>query len=168
MTPIPAAAVEAACLSYESAAIAEGYEPVSSRGTYQMRAWMTAALTAALPHLPAPSQPADAVRGLADMLDPAKQADTLRRAADALREGGRDREADRALFPDAAFNDWLDCVITDCGHTVYDSIGCIADAWQGWHAHVVHLMVNDPASVDIGIFEAGVGPDWYVREGIED
>ena len=48
---IPAAAVEAACLSYESAAIAEGYEPVSSRGTYQMRAWMTAALTAALPHL---------------------------------------------------------------------------------------------------------------------
>ncbi len=46
--PIPAAAVEAACLSYESAAIAEGYEPVSSRGTYQMRAWMTAALTAAL------------------------------------------------------------------------------------------------------------------------
>ena len=100
----------------------------------------------ALARQPAPSQPADAVRGLADMLDPAKQADTLRRAADALREGGRDREADRALFPDADFNDWLDCVITDCGHTVYDSIGCIADAWQGWHAHVVHLMVNDPAS----------------------
>ena len=136
---IPAAAVEAALLAYYD----EGDLPAQYPKLLGM---MRIALTAALPHLSAPSQPADAVRGLADMLDPAKQADTLRRAADALREGGRDREADRALFPDADFNDWLDCVITDCGHTVYDSIGCIADAWQGWHAHVVHLMVNDPAS----------------------
>jgi len=66
-------------------------------------------------------------------------------------EGGspRDREADRSRFPDADFNAWLDAGITDCGHTVYDAIGNIADAWQGWNAHVVSMMLDsDPIDFD--------------------
>ena len=78
----------------------------------------------------------------------------------------RDREQDRAQYPDKDFNDWLDCVISDCGHTVYHTIGNIDDAWQGWNAHAVSMMLDEPVS--IGIFEAGIGPDGYVREGIED
>ena len=46
----------------------------------------------------------------------------------------RDREADRRIFPDVDFNAWLDLGISDCGHTVYDSISSIEDAWNGWLA----------------------------------
>jgi len=48
--------------------------------------------------------------------------------------GKKDREADRARFLDAAFNRWLDDGISDAGHTVYDTIGSVLDAWHGWQA----------------------------------
>lgn len=54
-----------------------------------------------------------------------------------------DREADRARFNDKDFNDWLDTGISDCGHTVYDAIGNIGDAWAGWEAHVIATMPAD-------------------------
>lgn len=44
----------------------------------------------------------------------------------------RDREADRQRFPDAAFNRWLDEGISDAGHTVWDLIADVCDAWHGW------------------------------------
>ena len=44
----------------------------------------------------------------------------------------RDREADRQRFPDAAFNRWLDEGISDAGHTVWDQIHDVCDAWHGW------------------------------------
>jgi hypothetical protein len=44
----------------------------------------------------------------------------------------RDREADRARFPDPAFNRWLDEGISDAGHTVWDQVGSVVDAWHGW------------------------------------
>lgn len=43
----------------------------------------------------------------------------------------RDREADRARFPDPTFNKWLDEVISDAGHTVWDQVN-VCDAWAGW------------------------------------
>ncbi|MEN1941031.1 hypothetical protein WCE39_08050 [Luteimonas sp. MJ174] len=47
---------------------------------------------------------------------------------------GGDREADRARFSDAAFNDWLDTGISDAGHTVWDAVGDVQAAWAGWEA----------------------------------
>ena len=44
----------------------------------------------------------------------------------------RDRETDRARFPDPAFNQWLDEGISDAGHTVWDQVGSVIDAWHGW------------------------------------
>jgi hypothetical protein len=44
----------------------------------------------------------------------------------------RDREADRARFPDADFNRWLDEGISDCGHIVWHTVGDVADAWAAW------------------------------------
>lgn len=44
----------------------------------------------------------------------------------------RDREAARKRFPDAAFNRWLDEGISDAGHTVWDQIHDVCDAWHGW------------------------------------
>lgn len=60
----------------------------------------------------------------------------------------RDREADRARFPDADFNRWLDEGISDAGHTVYDAIPDVSCAWHGWknrefyqcHAQPVELV----------------------------
>ena len=46
----------------------------------------------------------------------------------------RDREADRARFADAAFNNWLDEGISDSGHTVWDAVGDVSTAWSGWCA----------------------------------
>jgi hypothetical protein len=43
----------------------------------------------------------------------------------------RDREADRARFPDPVFNTWLDEGISDAGHTVWDQVN-VCDAWAGW------------------------------------
>ncbi len=47
-------------------------------------------------------------------------------------EAPRNREADRARFPDPAFNRWLDEGIADGGWTVWDQIGSTVDAWAGW------------------------------------
>ena len=45
----------------------------------------------------------------------------------------RDREADRARFPDLAFNRWLDEAITDNGEfSVWHQIGDTCAAWHGW------------------------------------
>lgn len=44
----------------------------------------------------------------------------------------KDREKDRLRFNDEAFNRWLDESISDSGHTVYDQINDICDAWHGW------------------------------------
>ena len=75
------------------------------------------------------------------MTDPADTYEALATApqppAEAQAQGGgerRDREADRARFSDAAFNDWLDTGISDAGHTVWDMVGDLADAWAGWEA----------------------------------
>ena len=57
----------------------------------------------------------------------------------------RDREAVRVCFPDD-FNRWLDEGISDAGHTVFDQIGDVSDAWAGWEARPFYA--PQPASED--------------------
>lgn len=45
----------------------------------------------------------------------------------------RNREADRERFTDPEFNRWLDEGISDAGHTVWDAVGDVQAAWQGWN-----------------------------------
>lgn len=66
----------------------------------------------------------------------------------------RDREGDRLRFPDPDFNAWLDAGISDAGHTVYDSISSIEDAWQGWHGHVLSVMLDENPDLDAMIAAA--------------
>jgi hypothetical protein len=64
----------------------------------------------------------------------------------------RDRDADRKRFPDDDFNAWLDAGISDAGHTVYDSLSSIEDAWQGWHGHVLSVRIDEnPVFDDLAI-----------------
>lgn len=49
-----------------------------------------------------------------------------------LAKSEQDRESDRKRFPDEAFNRWLDEGVSDSGHTVWDMIGNIFDAWAAW------------------------------------
>ena len=44
----------------------------------------------------------------------------------------KDREKDRLRFSDEAFNRWLDDCISDSGHTVYDFVENVCEAWHGW------------------------------------
>jgi ribosomal protein S16 len=44
----------------------------------------------------------------------------------------KDREKDRLRFSDEAFNRWLDEGISDSGHTVYDLVKNVCEAWRGW------------------------------------
>ena len=44
----------------------------------------------------------------------------------------KDREKDRLRFSDEAFNRWLDEGISDSGHTVYDLVENVCEAWRGW------------------------------------
>ena len=44
----------------------------------------------------------------------------------------KDREKDRLRFSDEVFNRWLDESISDSGHTVYDLIENVCEAWHGW------------------------------------
>ena len=44
----------------------------------------------------------------------------------------KDREADRLRFSDEPFNRWLDESISDSGHTVYDLVENVCEAWHGW------------------------------------
>jgi len=69
----------------------------------------------------------------------------------------RDREADRARFADAAFNNWLDEGISDSGHTVWDAVGDVSTAWSGWCAREFYGM---PPVADC------VAPEEiYIRDG---
>lgn len=46
----------------------------------------------------------------------------------------RNRDADRKRFPDEAFNRWLDEGISDAGHTIWDTVTDIDDAWAAWES----------------------------------
>lgn len=61
--------------------------------------------------------------------------DAGKKVAPAAEQGGR--EADRRRFPDPDFNAWLDQGISDCGHTVWDAVGDVQAAWQGWEAAIL-------------------------------
>jgi hypothetical protein len=50
------------------------------------------------------------------------------------KESEQDRESDRKRFPDETFNRWLDEGISDSGHTVWDTIDNIYDAWAAWES----------------------------------
>ena len=58
----------------------------------------------------------------------------------------RDREADRARFPDPAFNCWLDEGISDAGHTVWDQVGSVVDAWHGWENRAFYVKPQEQPS----------------------
>ncbi len=62
----------------------------------------------------------------------AREIETAVLKAQAGEPAKHDREADRVRFPDLAFNQWLDEGISDAGHTVWDQISNICDAWHGW------------------------------------
>ena len=68
------------------------------------------------------------------------------RAALAQGEARRDREADRARFPDPAFNRWLDEGISDAGHTVWDAVGDVQAAWSGWENRPYYAAPPPPAA----------------------
>ena len=62
-----------------------------------------------------------------------KKIDELKAENEALKAHPvKDRENDRLRFSDEAFNRWLDESISDSGHTVYDLIGNVCEAWHGW------------------------------------
>lgn len=63
----------------------------------------------------------------------------------------RNREADRARFPDKAFNSWLDMGISDGGHTVWDAVGDIYAAWDGWQACKFSHLPIGPFPWDFGL-----------------
>jgi hypothetical protein len=62
----------------------------------------------------------------------------------------RNREADRLRFPDPAFNRWLDEGISDAGHTVWDQIGSVADAWHGWENRAFYTAPPQPLTLTSG------------------
>ena len=60
----------------------------------------------------------------------------------------KDREKDRLRFSDEAFNRWLDEGISDSGHTVYDLVENVCEAWHGWensqyYTHPVKELTNE-------------------------
>ena len=57
----------------------------------------------------------------------------------------RDRESDRQRFPDIEFNRWLDEGISDAGHTVWDSLNDVCDAWHGWNNRQYYPTTPQPA-----------------------
>ena len=77
----------------------------------------------------------------------------------ALTKGGeavaRDREADRARFADAAFNNWLDEGISDSGHTIWDAVGDVSTAWSGWCAREFYGTTPPAAQVQAEDFVHG-------------
>jgi hypothetical protein len=58
----------------------------------------------------------------------------------------RDREADRQRFADPEFNKWLDEVISDAGHTVWDQIPDVCCAWHGWLNREYYTSKPDPTA----------------------
>lgn len=65
----------------------------------------------------------------------------------ALAQLERDREADRTRFTDPAFNQWLDEAISDAGHTVWDAVGDVQAAWQGWESRPFYVKNPVPLSM---------------------
>jgi hypothetical protein len=74
----------------------------------------------------------------------------------------RDREADRARIPDPAFNRWLDEIISDAGHTVWDTIPDVCCAWHGWSNRLYY----DRTEPDLlsGLLSEKVEPIGYVPQ----
>lgn len=79
----------------------------------------------------------------------------------------RNREEDRARWNDPEFNKWLDEGITDCGHTVWDSVPDIGSAWNGWDAAKSALGYYCPSCAGSGeeIHVSYHGPDSFERLG---
>ena len=66
----------------------------------------------------------------------------------------KDREKDRLRFSDEAFNRWLDEGISDSGHTVYDLVENVCEAWHGWensqyYTHPVKEQLTDEEILEI-------------------
>ena len=66
----------------------------------------------------------------------------------------KDREKDRLRFSDEAFNRWLDESISDSGHTVYDLVENVCEAWHGWensqyYTHPVKEQLTDEEILEI-------------------
>lgn len=73
----------------------------------------------------------------------------VRGMVDEPRNGRRDREADRERFPDPEFNRWLDEGISDGGHTVWDALASVCDAWHGWENRQYYAAPTPPKSEPI-------------------
>jgi len=79
----------------------------------------------------------------------------------------RNREENRSRWNDPEFNKWLDEGITDCGHTVWDSVPDIGSAWNGWDAAKSALGFYCPSCAGSGeeIHVSYHGPDSFERLG---
>lgn len=65
-------------------------------------------------------------------------------------ERAANREQHRALFSED-FNRWLDEGISDAGHTVWDTLRNVSDAWHGWEARAHYdqaLQRREPDELD--------------------
>lgn len=80
-------------------------------------------------------------------------------------EAPRNREADRARFPDPAFNRWLDEGIADGGWTVWDQIGSTVDAWAGWQNRAFYSDAPRPEAQPVAWrFRFPSGGRWHYTE----
>ena len=79
----------------------------------------------------------------------------------------RSREQDRQQWQDPDFNKWLDEVISDAGHIVWDAIPDVGSAWNGWDAAKAALGYYCPACNGSGeeIHATYHGPDSFERLG---
>jgi hypothetical protein len=93
------------------------------------------------------------------------------RELDAAQPVLKDREKDRKWFLDPAFNRWLDEGISDAGHTVYDTIGSLYDAWLAWQA-APYYCAAQPAQAGEAVYQVkfrAQGSGWVTvdRESYE-
>ena len=60
---------------------------------------------------------------------------SLRDCGATPRPAARERESDRARYPDPAFNAWLDQTVTENAEfTVWNMLDDTGSAWAGWDA----------------------------------
>lgn len=72
----------------------------------------------------------------------------------------RDREADRAQYPDPDFNRWLDESITENGEvTVWDTFDSTDDAYAGWAARPSYERPTRDAAQKVELLQAGLSND---------
>ena len=76
----------------------------------------------------------------------------------------KDREADRKRFSDEGFNRWLDESISDSGHTVYDLVENVCEAWHGWENSQYYrpaktLTDEEIENIAYKVFEMGDGKE---------